>query len=108
MAFFDQKRGLTLLEKGDFGDFKRLNFLWPKIVSFLSKTLLNTISSLIFTENKWIKKWHFLTKKHGLTPLEKCDFWDFKILHFLWPQMVCSVSKTILYLFSSLILTENK
>ena len=50
----------------------------------------------------------FFDQKRGLTLLEKGDFGDFKILHFLWPQMVCSVSKTILYLFSSLILTENK
>ena len=52
ITFFDQKRGLTLLEKCDFWDFERLNFLWPKKVSFLSRTLLNIISSLILRENK--------------------------------------------------------
>ena len=52
ITFFDQKRGLTPLEKCDFWDFERLNFLWPKKVSFLSRTLLNIISSLILRENK--------------------------------------------------------
>ena len=52
ITFFDQKHGLTPLEKCDFWDFERLNFLWPKKVSFLSRTLLNIISSLILRENK--------------------------------------------------------
>ena len=52
ITFFDQKCGLTPLEKCDFWDFERLNFLWPKKVSFLSRTLLNIISSLILRENK--------------------------------------------------------
>ena len=52
ITFFDQKRGLTPLEKCDFWDFERLNFLWPKKVSFLPRTLLNIISSLILRENK--------------------------------------------------------
>ena len=39
---------------------------------------------------------------------EKCDFWDFKILTFLWPKIACFVSRTLLNLFSSLILTEKK
>ena len=61
-TFFDQKRGLTPLEKSDFWDLKGLNFLWPKKVSFLFRTLLNIISSLILTENNSRKKLHFLTK----------------------------------------------
>ena len=65
LAFFDQKHGLTPLEKCDFWDFERLNFLWPKKVSFLSRTLLNIISSLILTKNKLIKRVHFLTKSMG-------------------------------------------
>ena len=65
LAFFDQKHGLTPLEKCDFWDFERLNFLWPKKVSFLSRTLLNIISSLILIENNSRKKLHFLTKSMG-------------------------------------------
>ena len=68
-TFFDQKHGLTPLEKCDFWDFERLNFLWPKKVSFLSRTLLNIICSLSFE-----KKNTFFDQKHGVTPLEKFDF----------------------------------
>ena len=52
ITFFNKKRGLTPLEKCGLGDFKRLNFLWPKKVSFQSRTLLNFISSHILTKNK--------------------------------------------------------
>ena len=52
ITVFDQKHGLTPLEKCDFWVFERLNFWWPKKVSFLSRILLNIISSLILRENK--------------------------------------------------------
>ena len=53
MIFFGQKHWLTPLEKFDFWDFERLNFLWQKCFFFLSRTLLNIISSHhILTENK--------------------------------------------------------
>ena len=95
-TFFDQKHGLTPLEKCDFWDFERLNFLWPKKVSFLSRTLLNIISGLILTENNSRKKTTFFDQKHGLTPLEKCDFWDFKRLHFFRAKKgFFSISHTI-------------
>ena len=70
ITFFDQKRGLTPLEKCDFWVFERLNFLWPKKVSFLSRTLLNIISSLILRENKQRKKLQFLTKA-SVNPFEE-------------------------------------
>ena len=50
----------------------------------------------------------FFEQKHGLTLFEKCDVWDFEILTFLWPKIVCFVSRTLLNLFSSLILTKKK
>ena len=108
MAFFDQNHGLTPLEKCDFLDFERLNFLWPKIVCFVSRILLNLFSSLRLSESKERKKWHFFDQKHGLTPLEKYDFWDFEILNILWLKKVSFLSRTLLNLFSSLILTEHK
>ena len=36
----------TLVKQDKIWDFKRLNFLWPKKVSFLSRTSLNIISSV--------------------------------------------------------------
>ena len=96
------------MEKCDFWDFERLHFLGPKKVSFRSGTLLNIISSLILTETTQEKQNTFFDQKHGLTPLEKCDFWDFERLHFLGPKKVSFRSGTLLIIISSLIFTENK
>ena len=52
ITVFGQKHGLTPLKKCDFWDFERLRFLWSKNVSFLSRTLLNIISSFTLRENK--------------------------------------------------------
>ena len=95
------------MEKCDFWDFERLPFLGPKKVSFLSRTLFNNISGLILTENNSRKKTTFFDQKHGLTPLEKCDFWDFERLPFLGPKKVSFRSGTLLNIISSLVLTEN-
>ena len=86
----------------------KIEFLWPKKVSFLSTTFLNIISSLILTENKKKKKNTLFDQKHGLTPLEKCDFWDFESLKLLWPKKVSFLSRTLLNIISSPILRENK
>ena len=75
---------------------------------FLSRTLLNIISSLIMRENQKRKKITFFDQKHELTPLEKCDFWDFTRLNFLWPKKVSFLSRTLLNIISSPILRENK
>ena len=90
-----------------FLDFERLHFLGPKKFPFLSHTLFNIISGLILTENNSRKKTKFFDQKHGLTRLEKCDFWDFKRLHFLWPKKASFRAGTLLKIISSLILTEN-
>ena len=102
-----QTHGLTPLEKGDFQGFEILKFLWPKKVSFLSRTLLNIICNLILTENKK-RKSTFFGQNHAITPLEKCDIWDFERLKFLWPKKVSSLSRTLLNIVSSLILRENQ
>ena len=84
-----------------------MKFLWPKKVSFLSRTSFNIICNLILTENKKRKN-TFFDQNHGLTPLEKCDFWDFERLKFLWPKKVSFLSRTLLNIISSLILRENQ
>ena len=56
MAFFDQKHGLTPLEKSIFCYLKNLCFLKSKQVSFFSAKALSIISSLILTKSKLIKK----------------------------------------------------
>ena len=56
---------------------------------FLSRTLLNNISCHILAKNKekndifWPKAW------------EKCNFWDFERLNFVWPKKVSFLSGTL-------------
>ena len=88
----------------NFCDFEILKFLRPKNVSFLSRTLLNIICSIILTEINKEKK---NDQKHGLTPLEKCSFWDFKRLNLVWAKEVSFLYRTLLNIISSFILTEN-
>ena len=57
-------------------------FLQSKKVSFLSRTLLNLVSRLILTEKKNNEKIGIFEQKHGLTSLEKCDFWNFEKIYF--------------------------
>ena len=59
--------GLPFWKNAIFWDFVQFCFYSQKKVFFLSRTLLNLVSSLILSENKYM---------NGLTPLAKSDFWD--------------------------------
>ena len=61
---------LTPLKKYDFGNVENV----VSIVSFLSRTSLNLISSPFLTENKSRQKIAFFDQKHGLTPFGKVRF----------------------------------
>ena len=52
MAFFDQKHGLTPLEKCNFLDFEKFFFLMPEKVSFSPAKSESIISSLILIKSK--------------------------------------------------------
>ena len=52
MAFFDQKHGLTPLDKCNFLDFEKFFFLMPKKVSLFPVKSENIISSLILIKFK--------------------------------------------------------
>ena len=84
------------MEKLYFGDFERLNFLWLKKVSFVSRTVLNIISSLLLPKITQEKKYIVWPKAWVLTPLEICDFWVFEGLNFLGPKTVSFPSITFL------------
>ena len=71
MALYDQRHG-----KMRFLTLSKIFIFIVKKVSFLSRTLLYRIFSLILSENKKMKKLPFYDQKHGLTPLKKYDFWD--------------------------------
>ena len=77
IAFFLPKVWVNPFGKVRFWGRWKMLFLVSKVF-FLSRTLLNLMSNLILTENKNWKKVHFFYQKHGLTPLEKYNLWDFE------------------------------
>ena len=106
-TFFDKKHGLTSLGKCDFWDFERLNFFGPKKGLVLYLKRFKHYFQSYFYRKQLKKKNTFFDHKHGLTPLGKCDFWDFERLNFLWLKKVSFVSRRVLNIISSLLLTEN-
>ena len=79
--FLDKNHGLTPLEKCRFFDFFNLLFLYPRKAFFCWRISKKTFSSPTLPKKK-IEKWPFLDQNHGLTPLEKCQFFYF--LRFLF------------------------
>ena len=85
--FLDQNHGLTALEKSQFFDFLNLFLLQPRTAFFRFKISLETFSLRIVPKKK--KSWEngrFLDQNHGLTPLQKCQFFVFLNFLFLWPR----------------------
>ena len=93
-------------KKINFWDIERLNFSRQKWFFFYLEHY-STLFLVIFLP-KTKKKMTFFDQKHGFIPLKKCNFWDFERLNFVWPKKVSFLSGTLLNIFSSLILTENK
>ena len=81
--FLDQNHGLTPLKKCQFFDFLNLLFLQARKAFFGSRISSKTFSWPILPKKKKLEKWPFLDQNHGLTPLEKCQFFDFLNLFFL-------------------------
>ena len=83
--FLDQKHGL-ILEKCQFFDFLKSLFLQPRKSFFRSRISQKTFSWPILPKKKKLPKWPFLDQNHGLTPLKKCQFFDFLKFLFLQPR----------------------
>ena len=82
--FFDKNHGLAPFEKCQFFDFLNYLFLQPRKGFFRSRISEKTFSQLILIKKKSFKKCPCLDQNHGLTPLEKCQLYDF--LNFLFLQ----------------------
>ena len=54
-----------------------------------------------------MKKLAFFDQKHGLAPLEKCNFWDFEKFCFYTLKTVSFLSQTLLNIIFSLVLTKT-
>ena len=77
MAIFGPKPWLTQLEKCQFFDFLIFWFLDLRKAFFRSRIWSKTFSWSILPKKKKLEKWSFLDQNHGLTPLEKWQFFVF-------------------------------
>ena len=83
--FFDQIHGLTPLKKCEFFEFLNFLFLQPGKSFFRSRISKKTFSWPILAKKNG-EKWPFLYQNHGLTPLEKCQYFVFLNFLFLQPR----------------------
>ena len=79
----DENYGLTPLEKCHFFDVLNFLFLWPKKAFFCSRISQKTFSWHILPQKKKLEKGPSFEQNHGLTPLGKCQFFDFLKFLFL-------------------------
>ena len=83
--FLDQNQRLTALEKCQFLDFLDFLFLQPRKAFFVQEYHKRHFPGLYCLKKK-LKKRPFLDQNHGLTPLEKGQFFDFLDFLFLQPR----------------------
>ena len=83
MAFLGQNHGLTPFEKCQFFDFFNFFFLLRKRSLFILEYRKRHYFWPILQKKKKSEKWQFLDQNHGLTPLKKCQFFDFLNFFFL-------------------------
>ena len=108
ITVFYQKHGLTPLKKMRFLSPRKTKIFMAKKGFFSIQNIIKHYFQSYFDGKQITEKITVFDQKHGLTPLEKCDFWDFERLKFSRPKKVCFLSRTLLNIISSLILRENK
>ena len=77
MAIFSQNHGLTRLEKWQFFNFLNLFFNSLERRFLVLEYRKGHFPMLYCRKKKKMEKWPFLDQNHGLTPFEKCQFFDF-------------------------------
>ena len=108
MAIFGRKPWVDPFGKtSTFRLFKLLAFKAQKGV-FFSRISLKTISWPILPQKENLEKWPFLDQNHGLTPLEKCQFFDFLNFLFFYLRKAFFRSGISLKTFSWPILPKKK
>ena len=83
---FEQNHGLTPLEKCQFFGFFNFLSLLPRNTFFRSRISWNSFYLPLLPKKKKLEKWPTFEQNHGLTPLEKCQFFYFFNLLFLLPS----------------------
>ena len=87
--------------------FHLLVFIVQKGVFSFQNIVKDIFLAYIALKKKW-EKWPFLDKNHGLTPLEKCQFFDFLNFLFLQPRKAFFRSRISQKTFSLAILPKKK
>ena len=86
MAIFGPKPWVNPFRKMSiFRLFKVLVFIAQKFL-FLCQNIVKDIFLAYIASNENVEKWPFLDKNYGLTPLEKCQLFDFLNFLFLKPR----------------------
>ena len=75
---------------------------------FSFQNIIKDIFLAYITLKKKLEKWQFLDQNHELTPLEKCQFFDFWNILFLQPRKAFFRSRISKRTFSWTILTKKK
>ena len=82
--YLDQNHGLTPSQKCQFFDFWNFLFVLPTKHACSFQIIVKVIFLTNIALKKRLEKWPYLDQNHGLTPLEKLQFFD--ILNFLFLQ----------------------
>ena len=99
LQIFDQNHGLTFLEKYQFLTILSCCF-WSQKSRFSSLDYGKIHLTSLLCQNKKMEKLPTFHQTHGLTPLEKCQFFDFINFLFLLSTKVFSLSKISCNTFS--------
>ena len=83
--FLDQNHGLTALEKCQFFNFLKFLFFQPTNAFFLVQNMVKDIFLAYIAQKEKLEKWPFIYQDHGLTPLEKSEFFD--VWNYLFLQL---------------------
>ena len=105
LQLFDQNHGLSPLQKFQFCLLFKSMFILSRKASFLSKTSPYTSSGCVLHKTKRSQIFKFLTKNHGLTPLQKYHFCGFLNPMFLLFRKAGLLYKTAKIIFSRFIFT---
>ena len=89
-----QNHGVTPLEKRQFFDFLNFLFLQPRTLFFLFQNIIKHSFLFYIVPPKKLEKRPILAQTHGLTPLEKGQFFDFLNIFFLQPKKFFFRSRT--------------
>ena len=86
MAFFGQKAWVNSFGKMSISRLFELLILQPRKGFFYFQNIVKDIFLTYIANKKKLEKWPFLDKNDGLTPLEKCQFFDFLNFFFFIAQ----------------------